>query len=166
MMQDSTFNNLINELKRTKVDRICIGGGEATLHPKFTEYVPKLAEVSKVLTIVSNGHWKSDEIPKCLIKSGVDFIEISVESGTKEDFENIRIGSNYELLIKNLTRLREIKKEFKSKSHINIRLMVRPSQKGKIEMQSMKFWRQYCDSIMPQYVMKLGGFETISDVFC
>lgn len=165
MMHESTFNNLIEEIKKSKVDRICIGGGEATLHPQFTEFVPKLAKVSKILTIVSNGHWKSDDIPECLIKSGVDFIEISVECGTKEDFETIRVGSNYELIINNLTKLKEFKKQYKSNSLINIRLMVRPSQKGKIEQESLNFWKQFGDTIMPQYVMKSRGFETIEDVF-
>jgi MoaA/NifB/PqqE/SkfB family radical SAM enzyme len=165
MMKESTFENLIKELKKSKVDRVCIGGGEATLHPKFLEFVPKLAEVTKILTIVTNGHWKSEEIPKCLIKSGVNFIEISVECGTREDFEAMRVGSNYDKIISNLIKINELKKQFNSNSHINLRLMVRPSQKGKIESESIKFWQQYCDSIMPQYVMKSQGFETISDVF-
>lgn len=165
MMQESTFNNLVNALKISKVDRICIGGGEATLHPKFTDFVPRLAAVSRILTIVTNGHWKSDDVPTCLVKSGVDFIEISVECGTKEDFETIRVGSKYNLVIHNLKRLMEIRNQYKSKSHINLRLMVRPSQKGKAEKESMRFWKQYADSVMPQYVMKSRGFETIADVF-
>lgn len=165
MMQEATFNNLVAELRKSKVDRICIGGGEATLHPKFTEFVPRLAEVSRILTIVTNGHWKSDDIPECLITSGVDFIEISVECGTREDFENMRVGSKYDLVIRNLKLLKALRDKHQSKSHINLRLMVRPSQLGKTEKQSMAFWNQFGDTVMPQYVMKSRGFETIADVF-
>lgn len=165
MMSDFTFNNLIKHISESKIDRICIGGGEPTLHPKFTEYVKKLAKVSKILTIVTNGHWTNSEIAKAMVTSPIDYIEISVESGNKLDFENTRIGSNYDLIIKNLIELNEFKKEFNSKSTINLRLMVRPSQKGRIETESRKFWKKYSDTIMPQYVLKSIGAETINDVF-
>lgn len=165
VMSELTFNKLIDEIKKSRIDRICIGGGEATLHPKFINYVEKLSKVSKLLTIVTNGNWNSDEISECLIRSGVDFIEVSVECGTKEDYENIRVGSNYDLVIWNLIKLNEYKKKYKSKSHINIRLMIRPSQRGSIKEKSTKFWKQYGDTVMPQYVMKSRGFDTISDVF-
>ena len=165
MMKETTFYNLIEQLKVSKVDRICIGGGEATLHPKFTEFVLKLGEVSKILSIVTNGHWESDDVPKSLLLAPVDFIEISVECEGKENYEATRVGSNYELILRNLKRLKELRVELKSRSHINLRLMVRPTQLGEIERASMKFWEQFGDSIMPQYVQKTREIETISDVF-
>lgn len=165
MMDDVTFNNLIPQIKNSKIDRICIGGGEATIHPNFNEFVSRLAKVSKILTIVTNGHWKDKKVPYTLLRAPVDFIEISVEAGNKEDFEQTRVGSNYDLFIHNLKELIRIKKEVKSKSHINFRLMVRPSQRGKIEIESTRFWKQFGNTVMPQYVLKTEGVEMISDIF-
>jgi len=34
VMAETTFEAIIESLKKSKVDRICMGGGEATLHPK------------------------------------------------------------------------------------------------------------------------------------
>ncbi|MCX6245174.1 MAG: radical SAM/SPASM domain-containing protein [Bacteroidetes bacterium] len=165
MMDDETFNNLITQIKNSKIDRICIGGGEATIHPRFNEYVTRLAKVSKILTIVTNGHWKGQEISYSLLSAPVDFIEFSVEAGTREDFEKTRVGSDYDLIIHNLTELNRVKRELKSTSHINLRLMVRPSQKGKTERESIRFWKQFGNTIMPQYVLKTEGVNNSSDVF-
>lgn len=165
IMSDETFNTLIGRLKKSKIDRICIGGGEATIHPRFKEYTSELAKVAKILTIVTNGQWKDEAIARTLLSASVDFIEISVESGSKEDYEQTRVGGSHDLLLKNLTRLKELRKELNSRSHINLRLMVRPSQRGKIERESLVFWKNYGDSIMPQYVLKTEGVDTISDVF-
>ena len=165
MMSDATFDNLIKHLSASKIDRICIGGGEPTLHPKFPEFVYRLASVSKIVTIVTNGHWQSSEITKAMLDSPIDFIEVSVESGSKSDFESTRIGSDFDLVIRNLLELKRLKRELKSKSHINLRLMVRPSQKGKIETDSRKFWKHYADTLMPQYVLQLDEFDAMPDVF-
>jgi MoaA/NifB/PqqE/SkfB family radical SAM enzyme len=165
MMDDETLNKLITQIKKSKIDRICIGGGEPTIHPRFNEYVTRLAKVSKILTIVTNGHWKYPETPYSLLNAPVDFIEFSVEAGTRNDFEQIRVGSDFDLYIHNLTELNRLKKELKSKSHINLRLMVRPSQKGRTEKESIRFWKQFGNTIMPQYVLKAEGVNSFSDVF-
>ncbi|MES2587911.1 MAG: radical SAM protein [Bacteroidota bacterium] len=165
IMSDEVFKQMVDHLKKSSIDRICIGGGEATIHPKFKEFTLELAKHSRILTIVSNGQWKDESIIKTLLIAPIDFIEVSVEAGSKEDYEQMRVGGSYDLLIKNLLLLKKLRKELKSKSHINLRLMVRPSQRGKIEKESFDFWKAYGDSIMPQYVLKTEGVDTISDVF-
>jgi MoaA/NifB/PqqE/SkfB family radical SAM enzyme len=164
LMKKETFDTLVSHLKKTKVDRICMGGGEATLHPKFPYFAAELNKVTKLLTIVTNGHWKTDEIIEALVKN-IDFIEISVEAGGKENFEKLRVGSNFELITENLKKLKKLRDETDAKARINLRLMVRPSQRGRIEKDSLDFWSKYADSIMPQYILKIEGVPEIDDLY-
>lgn len=164
VMAETTFEAIIESLKKSKVDRICMGGGEATLHPKFIQFAKELKKVTKVLTVVTNGHWKNHEIIQGLVDY-VDFVEISVEAGSKEYFEKTRIGADYNLVLNNLETLKKLRDTSNSKTRINFRLMIRPSQKGEIEAKSKAFWKPYADSIMSQYVLKIEGVDVTEDIF-
>jgi MoaA/NifB/PqqE/SkfB family radical SAM enzyme len=165
MMEDRTFDRLIEGLRGSRVDRVCMGGGEATTHPKFGEYARRLKKEVRVLTIVTNGHWTKPSVPEALLMAPVDFIEISVEAGTRQDFEAMRQGSDYDLVIRNLRELKSMRNRLRSPSHINLRMMVRPSQRGVVERESRKFWKRFGDTLMPQYVLKTEGITTIDDAY-
>jgi MoaA/NifB/PqqE/SkfB family radical SAM enzyme len=70
------------------------------------------------------------EIPKSLIDAPVDLVEISIDAGGKARYEASRVRGNYEILMRNLERLHRMRNESKSRTMINIRLMVRPSNKS------------------------------------
>lgn len=164
VMQDEVIEAMIARLKNEKISRLCIGGGEATIHPRFLYILEKIKPEVRVLTIVSNGQWRDSAIPEALIRNQVDMIEVSVDAGGKEMYESSRVGSSFEKLLENLSKLKEFKKKYNSNSQINLRLMIRPSNADSVEAEK-KFWAPYCDTIMPQYVLKLEDTPYNEDVF-
>ncbi|MBL7940170.1 MAG: radical SAM/SPASM domain-containing protein [Flavobacteriales bacterium] len=165
VMDDRTLDGLIEGLRGSRVDRLCIGGGEPTLHPKFAEFVKRLRPEVRVLTIVTNGHWTRKGTAEAMVSAPIDFIEVSVEAGTAQDFEAMRVGANYAKFLANLRELRSLRDRTGSSSLINLRMMVRPSQQGRIERESHKYWSAFADSVMPQYVLKDDEIATIEDAF-
>lgn len=164
-MSDEVFNRIIEDLKEIKPNRIqLIGNGESTIHPKFSEMITRLAKTKCYISVVTNGQWISDKVPYKIIESGLDLVEFSIDAGGKEGYERSRINGDYDKLLKNVILLKKLRDEAGSKMIINIRMMVRPSQK-EIYKEEMKFWAQHADRVMPQYLMKINNTDYNEDIF-
>ena len=164
-MSATTFQRLLISLEETKISRLrIVGNGENTLHPQFAKYAERLAKKCKFISMVSNGQWENINMPEILLSIPFNVIEISVDVGSAKEYENNRIGGNYERLIKNLEKLKKLKKRSNDKTQINIRLMIRPSQVD-LKKKYMKFWKKYADTVMPQYVTQIKGTNYYTDIF-
>jgi MoaA/NifB/PqqE/SkfB family radical SAM enzyme len=164
-MSDNLFAKVINDLKKIKTNRIqLVGNGESTLHPNFEYFITELGKTGKYISIVTNGQWLNKEIPNQILNAKVDLIEISIDMGGKENYENSRINGKYEKLIENLIALKSLKESLNAKTIINIRLMVRPSQQNEYQTE-LKFWQQYADRVMPQYLTKINNTAYSTDLF-
>jgi MoaA/NifB/PqqE/SkfB family radical SAM enzyme len=164
-MSDEVFDKIVSDLMKMKPNRIqLIGNGELTLHPKFAEYISVLSKTNKYKSIVTNGQWKKKDIAEQILNAGFDLLEFSIDAGGKEMYEASRISGSYDILLSNLKHLKSLKERLKSKTLINIRLMVRPSQKHTY-FNEIKFWRKYADIVMPQFVTKINNTVYDDDVF-
>lgn len=163
-MSENIFDKLIENLKKEKINRVRIGGGEPTLHPQFDYFVSEIRKHTKYLSIVTNCQWNQSSIVETLIKTPFDLIEVSMDAGGEDIYESSRRGAKYHLFESNLTYLKSLKDKSKSKTLINMRLMVRPSTQAIIKEEKKK-WDKYCDSIMPQFIFKLPETEYNEDIF-
>jgi len=165
MMSTETFSKVVKSLKDLSVSRVrVVGNGEPTLHPKFPRFVSELARSVRFLSLVTNGQWRSEEIPYVMLKAPVDLIEISVDAGDKERYETSRIGGKFDKLLHNFRLLQKARKELHPATLINIRLMLRPSQRTE-EKQLTAYWRAYADTVMPQYIFKRKDVDYSEDIY-
>ena len=164
MMDDGTIACLLSQVEKASLNRIRIGGGEPTLHPKFAFIMKELACHTKFLSIVTNCQWKNPEFGEALLRTGVDLIEISVDAGGAVMFEYSRKNASYNLLLTNLAFLRKTRDSLKSKAVIKIRLMLRPSTR-RFEKAETTFLSKYCDCVLPQWVIKHPESDYSEDVF-
>ncbi|TET60291.1 MAG: radical SAM protein [Candidatus Stahlbacteria bacterium] len=163
-MSIKTFSRLIKNIIEMNISRVIVGGGEPTLHPKFASFTSELAKSVKFLSIVTGGQWTRKEIAYEMLEAPFDLIEISVDAGGKQNYEKSRKGACYKKLFNNLKLLKKAKKELRASSIINIRLMLRPSQKT-IEKHQIKYWSQFSDIIMPQYIVKVDYVDYHEDIY-
>jgi len=84
------------------------GRGESTISPRFPEIVARVADYfpDARLSLTSNLMFSNEKIIDILNEYEIDLL-ISVDSANKNDYESIRKGSDYNLLIE---RLQEIEK--------------------------------------------------------
>jgi MoaA/NifB/PqqE/SkfB family radical SAM enzyme len=162
-MDDMTFKNAGKNINDLNLSWVVVGGGEPTVHPKFIEYANELSGSTKFLSIVTNGNWENERISETLIQA-FDLVEISVDAGDKNNYENSRRGASWERLFKNLVHLKKIKDACSAKMFIGIRLMVRPSMKPH-EKKYIKYWRKYCDTIIAQYLVKPNSNDYSEDIY-
>jgi hypothetical protein len=156
-MNDATFSNLVCQVKTMKVGKVSIvGNGEPTLHPKFTVFVRELAEAKNFLSLTTNGQLLDSKCIHNILEAPVDMINVSVDGKDKEGYEQSRIGGNLEKLIRNLTELKEMKRESRSPALTVIRVAIRPSQ-CKMEQPLLDFWRPFGDVVSKQYIVDFTG---------
>jgi MoaA/NifB/PqqE/SkfB family radical SAM enzyme len=164
LMDARTFSNLVSQTIESGIPWISLcGNGEPTLHPKFPNYVRQLAAVTKFLELTTNWQRVDDEIAYSVLQSPVNLMHISVDGRHKKEYESIRVGGNFERLLRNLTLLKRLKKEVHSPTVIDIRVMLLPSQ-YEDEQKLLNFWRSYGDVVSRQYVLNFDsnsyGYET------
>jgi radical SAM protein with 4Fe4S-binding SPASM domain len=92
------------------------GIGEAWTNPDFSKMIQYVKEEkNSFIEMYDNFYFLDEEKIKFLIKY-VDRIWISIDGCTKETYEQIRLKSNFERVVKNLTLFFKMKKEMKSKT--------------------------------------------------
>lgn len=163
-MSEELFYVLLEQLDSQPVNRIRVSGGEPTLHPLLGHYLGELAKRCRFLSLISNGQWQDEAITETILRSGVSLIELSLDAGGAVTYEKSRPRASYKRFMTNLIGLASLKKKMKAKSLIKIRLMLRPSTLS-CEASENAFLMQYCDIVMPQFILQHPDTPTQEDVF-
>jgi len=101
------FKYILKELQMLKQITI-IGQGEPLMHPNIFEILNLGKSKNIEFTMVTNGTLLSEENINKL--NGVSSIEVSIDSPDSEGYKKIR-GASLELVLKNLKKLKQLKKD-------------------------------------------------------
>lgn len=141
---------IIKECSNIGISSLKLSGrGEALIHPKLIDMVD-LAKVNGIMDVMlnTNGLLLTEEKTKGLIEAGIDLIIISVDGATKETYEAIRIGSNYEMVKRNIEFLVRYRKEHRLKKPL-IRLQFVKMKENIHEFEEFKNqWRDQVDVLV------------------
>jgi MoaA/NifB/PqqE/SkfB family radical SAM enzyme len=91
------------------------GIGEALMNRAFFSALELLKSRGLYVTLNDNFTMMTEEAARRMIELGVNQIFISLDGATKQTYEQIRVGANFEKVIGNARRLLEIKKEMGKK---------------------------------------------------
>ena len=163
-MKDEVASRLLSQLEHQPARRVrLVGTGESTLHKKFTEISKGIIKNSCYVTLVTNGHWEHENMARTLAELDFGMIEFSVDAGDENDFYKSRKG-DLNRLIQNMKLLRFYLKENNSKTLVNVRVMIRPSNESKTN-QYIKEYRKLAHTAFPQYVTVSRNFKYKEDVY-
>jgi MoaA/NifB/PqqE/SkfB family radical SAM enzyme len=158
-MDETTFRNLTNQIRVMSVKRIhIVGNGEATIHPSFSNYLDEISKATNYISLVSNWERVNEDGIRSVIRN-VDVLNISVDGMTKNEYECSRVGGRFDRLLQNLRRLNQLRDNCRHVPAINIRLMLRPSQRGREEA-LINFWSSFGDVVQRQHVLDITGEDT------
>ena len=91
-----------------------IGLGEPLLNPDFKKMLEETRRRRLGVNFATNGMLLTEDWAKTLIDLQIDKVTISIDATTKEAYENIRRGSNFELVKENVKRFTRLRKEANS----------------------------------------------------
>ncbi|MAG38845.1 hypothetical protein CMO90_02045 [Candidatus Woesearchaeota archaeon] len=144
-MDWKVFKKITNECKKNDVKRILLYLMNEPLMDK--DIVKKINYAKRknpktIVHIVSNGSILNKKTSKKIIKSKLDYIELSVHGMTTKTYEKIMRGLDFKKTIKEITKFIELAKEYrKDENYINIKLLnVKNLLNKKEKEEAKKFW--------------------------
>ena len=142
-MGEGLFDKFVKEIKDYSnwVDRICLSrNGEPLLDKNLAEKIYRLKNCGiKYTTFSTNASLLTEKKSIELINSGLDDIRFSIDGVTKETFEKIRIGLDYEKVLENCLRFIKLRDERGIKPVVQIRMVLQSENKNEEEM-FKEFW--------------------------
>ena len=115
-MSFDLFKRIVNEAVELNIENMGLyTTGESFLHPeifKFIEYAKK--KKIKYVYITTNGQALDAEKIKNIFKSGLDSIKFSIDAGSKEKYEALKTGANWQKLIDVIKEVRATRDKLKS----------------------------------------------------
>lgn len=144
LMSDSIWKIFINEIKDYVqwINRVNLSrDGEPLLDKKLESKIKDLKKINiRFVTFATNASMLDKERIFSILDSGVDDIMFSIDGHTKETYERIRKGLNYEKVRDNCINFIKIRDEKNSKITIRIR-MVLQNENEKELYDWMRFWK-------------------------
>src|SRR5688572_8304657 len=157
LISRESLDRIVYEIMKNNIRRVyVVGNGEPTLHPDFVEFIQKLGKATGMLSLTSNFQKISEQTIEAILNAPVALLNISLDGVNRETYERHRVRGDFNRLLENLLLLREMKKSMNSKTFVNIRLMIHPSDERDIKSNKL-FWKKYADNVSIQYVMDTKG---------
>jgi radical SAM protein with 4Fe4S-binding SPASM domain len=110
------FNSIVSKLRYPSRHVTLVGLGEPLLHPQLFSIIRSAKERGLIVSLISNFTLIDRETSLSLINSGLDYLFVSFDSGTKSVFEKIRTGASFEEVIDKVKLFVKTKKEVKAKT--------------------------------------------------
>lgn len=129
-MKMNLFRKIIDEASDFVFDIHLLHRGESLLHPDFFKMARYAHDKGITVKFHTNGTLLDEKKARQLIDSGIDQFSFSFDGYTKETYEKIRVGANFEKTVSNIVRFLEIKKEMKSSKPYTILELINFPEEG------------------------------------
>lgn len=84
--------------------------GEPLLHPKLSEIIKKLKSNNINTRLSTNATLLDRDLAYEIMAAGLDYIVFSVDGNTKDSYEKIRVGADFDKVVKNILDFLDVKK--------------------------------------------------------
>ena len=147
-MDINLYKKVIDEAHANGTCAITFGSrGEPTIHPQIIEFLDYLKGKFLDVKLITNATKLSDELIHKIFSCNINQVSFSIDSENKKIYEEIRKFSNFDLILKNVKRYNEIKKEYKGINTITRISGVHVSDKQDPK-KFHEFWSNYADEIV------------------
>lgn len=127
-MPRELFTKVFDECVGEKTMIRITGTGEPFMNPHLFDALLEGKKKGLSFGIITNAGLLTPEKAKPLIDAGVDMFEFSVDAGTKEEYEKIRVGLNWETLQKHVDFILKYRDEAKSPTKLIVSIIDQPDR--------------------------------------
>ena len=151
------FKKLIDQADKLETGAITIASrGEPTMHKKFIEMLEYINQKENIFEIKTNtnGTYLTEKMCHAIFKNNVTQVVVSSDHYIKEDYERLRLGSNFEKVVKNVDMLFNIRKEFYPDSFTEIRISGIDNERNLDREKFKNFWIKRCDHVTASFPLE------------
>jgi len=113
-MSYDLYKSLIQDLKYPTRFVSFVGMGEQLLNPQIFRMIDLAKEKGFEVSLTDNFTLVNDEVAVTLITSQIDYVYASFDSVSKNKFEEIRFGANFDDVVKNIKHFVDVKRNANS----------------------------------------------------
>ncbi len=119
MMSLKDFKLIIDKIKFSVNELSLFNYGESLLNPEIINMI-KYAKKSgiKKVNMHTNGLLLEKKLAQKLVKSGIDYINFSVDGASNKTYQKYRIGGDLNVVVKNVSYFLKLRKKLKLKNPI------------------------------------------------
>ncbi len=162
------FKNVIDQANELETGAITIASrGEPTMHKKIIEMLEYINTKENIFEVKlnTNGTFLNDKICHAVFKNNVTQIIISSDHYIKEDYERLRLGSNFEKVVENVDLLFNIREKFYPNSLTEIRISGVDNERNLDREKFKDFWIKRCDHVSAGYPLeRWNTYENEPDI--
>ncbi len=151
------FKKIVDQANNLETGAITIASrGEPTMHKKFIEMLEYINQKENIFEIKTNtnGTYLTEKMCHAIFKNNVTQVVISSDHYIKEDYERLRLGSNFEKVVKNVDMLFNIRKEFYPDSFTEIRISGIDNERNLDREKFKNFWIKRCDHVTASFPLE------------
>ena len=143
------------------------GVGEPLLHPRWDEIIKYTHDKNFFTLMNSNASLLTPENCDRIVASGLDYLHISIDGITKDTYESIRVGGNFELVIENLFNLFEAR--YKAKGyHLAVVLGIIDQKRNRDELNRfLEYFKQlpFHHVVSGELFNHMGAIDEASEMY-
>ena len=150
VIKKELFMKVAKEANEIGVGAITLGSrGEPTLHKDLSEMLRFLSNLKNIFEIKlnTNATFLTEKISHTLLSNNISQIVISADHYQKKEYEELRLGSNFEKILKNIDNLYSIREKFYKNSCTEIRISAVDAKKSLNREKFKEFWETRCDHV-------------------
>ena len=144
------FKKIVDDANNIGVGAITIASrGEPTLHKKYIDMLKYISTKENIFELKTNtnGTFLTEEMCHAIFKSKVNQIVISSDHYEKEKYEKLRLGANFDKVVKKIDMLYEIRKNYYPNSITEIRVSGVDNERNLDRKKFHEFWIQRSDHV-------------------
>ncbi|HKA38345.1 MAG TPA: radical SAM protein [Burkholderiales bacterium] len=97
---------VLEQLMDRQVPYLSFSGGEPMVHPRFFEMAEYVCGRNGQLKIETNGHYLTPDNCERLARIGVKAVQVSMDGGSRETFNRMRVRGDFDLMVEGVRNLR------------------------------------------------------------
>jgi radical SAM protein with 4Fe4S-binding SPASM domain len=153
LMEENTFKIIADQCGEYGAWVRISGGGEPMLHPKAVELMEYAKKVSAKVGLITNGSLFSEESSTRILEAQIDMIEFSVDAGDPQTYDKVRRGLKWDVLLKNVKRMVELRDHLKSSTKI----VASGINQVDVDIDAVaKFWENIVDNFQKRKYLTWG----------
>ena len=160
-MSFEMFRKIVDEVKAYGTAITLDQQGEPLIHPEIDQFVGYAKQEGVFVSLLTNATLLKEPLADKLLEHGLDRVVFSFDAFSKELYEKIRKGANYEKTLKNIMYFLKRNVETGGKTYTCVSMVLEPANEG-LEDAYKDFWMKY--PVDEVFLSKLINFQGNSDL--
>lgn len=157
MMSTDMAKRAIKEAAAIGIKEVALfSTGEPFLYSHLEKLILEAKANDLYCFLTSNGMLLNEKVAEMLCRSGLDSFKCSIDGTNKQEYESIRKGGNFDLLLGNIKYLRQRRDELGSKLKIICGMVLLDENKNKVSV-FKELFGSIADDILVANAANIGG---------